>query len=311
MSNEVTMYKYTAYGLKIASEFQLGTTPSESFEEVDLVIRKGIVIEKVDDPIAFTKESSFNETEFILFVKNVAKFWARDGKEIVVETTNYPDYNRISIFLTSNIIGIIMYQRGIFPLHAGSVRLHDEAIFFMGDSGAGKSTICQEFISHGAKFVSDDIVTLAISANDALINPGFFQQKLWKSVMERYNLSGKGAKEVHQDMDKYIIPVQQDEVYSMIPIRAGVILKQGNVEKVTIRQLSFKEAFLELMRNTQYAYYTTMLHLEEKHFDYCYRLAKVIDLYELIRPVDIFTAPEQYALILKEVLKHGKEVNEN
>lgn len=54
-------------------------------------------------------------------------------------------------------------MRGMLPLHASSVVLHDKAWLFAGASGAGKSTLTAKLLKAGARLLADDLTPLTLA----------------------------------------------------------------------------------------------------------------------------------------------------
>lgn len=62
----------------------------------------------------------------------------------------------------SSVAAITLAMRGMLPLHASSVVLHDRAWLLAGPSGAGKSTMTAELLGAGARLLADDLTPLAL-----------------------------------------------------------------------------------------------------------------------------------------------------
>jgi hypothetical protein len=64
----------------------------------------------------------------------------------------------------SSVAAITLAMRGMLPLHASSVILHDRAWLLAGPSGAGKSTLTAELLSAGARLLADDLTPLGLAS---------------------------------------------------------------------------------------------------------------------------------------------------
>lgn len=62
----------------------------------------------------------------------------------------------------SSVAAITLAMRGMLPLHASSVVLHDRAWLLAGPSGAGKSTLTAELLGAGARLLADDLTPLTL-----------------------------------------------------------------------------------------------------------------------------------------------------
>lgn len=66
----------------------------------------------------------------------------------------------------------VRHVRGELTLHASAVAFGDRAIAFVGDSGAGKSTIAAHLCArHGASLVSDDLLFVDMRGDDLIVTP--------------------------------------------------------------------------------------------------------------------------------------------
>jgi hypothetical protein len=63
----------------------------------------------------------------------------------------------------SSVAAITLAMRGLVPLHASSVVLHERAWLLAGPSGAGKSTLAAELLGAGARLLADDLTALTLA----------------------------------------------------------------------------------------------------------------------------------------------------
>lgn len=64
----------------------------------------------------------------------------------------------------SSVAAITLAMRGMLPLHASAVILHDRAWLLAGPSGAGKSTLTAELLGAGARLLADDLTPLSLTS---------------------------------------------------------------------------------------------------------------------------------------------------
>jgi hypothetical protein len=79
----------------------------------------------------------------------------------IVETAPDLPLDRTEKLVRGPIRAVQRYVGGEMSLHASAVALHDRAIVFIGNGGAGKSTIAATLCdAHGAQLLSDDVLAV-------------------------------------------------------------------------------------------------------------------------------------------------------
>ena len=201
---------YRAYGLSINSEIELPElTIADPTALCDLYIKKGeISLPKLKKTqiyrrgirAFFGKDQSGN---LILKWDDLAVFKAENGNELTVSPeTN--DANLLSLFTVSEALGMILFQRGYFLLHASAVQVGDHALCFMGSPGAGKSTTAAAFVKAGCTLLSDDLTAIKFDeAGNAYIIPGYPQLKIWSQAAQGLSYDRIDLQPVSEGIDKF------------------------------------------------------------------------------------------------------------
>lgn len=113
------------FGLTIDSEVPLdGLVPAPDGSPVDVVIHRGPVGAMAD--LVITEAGSFKVT---------------DGRETIVEAHHHVPERNLRLCLIGSAMGLVLHQRGLFPLHANAVSQEGKAVAVAGATGAGKSTL--------------------------------------------------------------------------------------------------------------------------------------------------------------------------
>ncbi len=204
------MYFYKAYGLVISSEIALPEL--SNFEEqsnVDLHIQIGnIDLPKLKSTNIHRRGVKANfgyksENNIYLNWPEIADFQAKNGNLLTVQP-HLADSEVISLFTVSEALGLILYQRKLFLLHASAVKFGNTAFCFMGNPGAGKSTTAAAFIKAGCSLLSDDLTAITFNEKgESFIIPSYPQLKIWDTAVQGLKYSSSELKPVSEGVNKF------------------------------------------------------------------------------------------------------------
>lgn len=221
------MYFYKAYGLNIFSEIELPELSiAPPLISWDLHIKRGVII-----PPKLKKTSIYRRGIRALFGKNsenlvlhwegVATFEAINGNELTVDA-HTEDNNLISLFTVSEGLGLILFQKGYFLLHASSVKVGDKAWCFMGSPGAGKSTTAAAFIKAGCPLLSDDLTAISFDRDGkAYIIPAYPQLKIWDNTVNGLEYNRSDLQPVSEGVNKF--SYKPNGNFDLEPVLLGAI----------------------------------------------------------------------------------------
>jgi len=105
-----------------------------------------------------------------------SEIWCRWAQEATLED--------VVPYLAGPILGFVLRLRGVFCLHSSAVAVNAQAIAFIGQAQAGKSSTAAAFAKLGYTALSDDIVALADCGNRFLAHPGYARLCLWPDVAD-------------------------------------------------------------------------------------------------------------------------------
>jgi len=156
---------YEAYGLHVRSPvplpFARGREDLPAAAEPDVVIRLGAapaaLAGAADGRRAAGGHAEWEAAPgaFLINLYGVARYLVTGGREILVEPRGGSD-RKIGARLTGTVWAALLLQRGVVPFHASAVEFEAGAVLFLGDSGAGKSSLLGALLKRGHAMLADD-----------------------------------------------------------------------------------------------------------------------------------------------------------
>src|SRR4028118_942764 len=122
------MFFYQTYGVNIHSDFPL-TELLQGGEKRDIYIQKGKLKSPPLEPTSINRqgiEASFGGTpqEAYLRWQGIVTLLAKDGNILIVDPdSDNIDPQLLNLYILSEALGLILYQRGLFLLHASAIKI--------------------------------------------------------------------------------------------------------------------------------------------------------------------------------------------
>jgi hypothetical protein len=151
------MFSYRAFGLRIRSDIELPELTPEAFDgagDIEIGIRPLGIIAGLTKPY-----HDFSSELQVLAYPEVGAFVIEGVDRIFVEPTPGAPSGLLAFPLLGPVMGLLLHLRGNFVLHASAVSLGGRGIGFLGDKGAGKSTLATTLLRQpGAALLTDDLL---------------------------------------------------------------------------------------------------------------------------------------------------------
>jgi hypothetical protein len=276
-------HRYQLFGLRVDAELALPEALNDdSALEPDVAVR----MEAIDWPPTPSGISAVADG-LMLTVPDVARYWIRDGREIIVDAVpGVPDKN-VRLYLLGSAMGAVLHQRGLLPLHANVVEIDGRAIAFVGESGAGKSTLAGWFHDRGRRVLSDDVCVIhGIEAGRPLVFPAVRRLRLCRDALLA---SGRAPEDFEPSysgdpaFDKFDIPLAPDDA-TPLPLSAIVLLAFGTRDEVEL--VGGVEAAEILYAHTYRGGMVDQVGKVELHWQAVTRLLQSIQVLRWSRPRD-------------------------
>ena len=285
-------FSYLAYGLHIRSSFPIpefvsGGSGSDLTIEVDSDRTMGDYV-----PPAVAAQSlalRLSREEAVVYLQGAGVFIITDGCHVVIIPGPGASPLRIRRCLTGTIMAIVLYQRGLFILHASAVRMTNAAVMFLGHSGEGKSSWAGALHAQGYGFVTDDVAAVCLEPQPVTLAPSFPQLKLspeMATALGYADLPAQPTGQVAGDKREYrlVQPFGQEP----LPIQHIYVLASG--PELQIEPLVPHEGLMALMCHSALAPFLDLG--EAEHFLQCAALVKACPVYRLQRPHNLSLLPE-------------------
>ena len=179
-----------------------------------------------------------------------------DGRLIAARPLRRSSSEAFHTYLLGQALSFALIKQGFDPLDATVVAIDGVAVAFLGESGYGKSTLAAAFVRAGHRVLTDDLLVLSEQDDAFMAQPGPPRIKLFPEIA-RAVLSPKACGiPIAKMTPKLVIPLEEGQtVGSAVPLKIVYVLGKPagsgpEPDKVTIRQLSQRQACLALIRNT-------------------------------------------------------------
>ncbi|MEA2107106.1 MAG: hypothetical protein U9P82_10410 [Bacteroidota bacterium] len=273
-------YRYKAFGLNFMADFEIPEL-LESAENPEVSIRIGKTPAQINTIIKKGVRYQAGKDEFLLETDRIAKFYIKNGNEIIVEPFKQEVDKEVRLFLLGSAFGALFLQRGLLPIHGSAIRFGHSTSIFTGLSGAGKSSIAAWFVQQGYQILADDISVINHSLQ---VEPGFPGMKIWKDVLEKLGISTDSLYSIRSDIQKYKYGVESNFCTQPLPVKNIFIIHPKNTPGFVSEELTGIEKFNALKNNTFRYRFVEGLQKQQEHFMVINQLIQQVKVYRIKRP---------------------------
>lgn len=233
---------------------------------------------------------------------------APDGRRITCRSLNGSAREAFHTYLLSQVLSFALLKRGIEPLHSTAVVVDGEAVGFIGDCGYGKSTLGATFLQARYPLLTDDLLVVKQEDGWYYGYPGPPRIKLFPEIAKSLLGEHIEGTPMNNLTPKLIIPLtRRRSHHAAAPLKAIYVLTHpgtgSRCERVTIRRLSQRRAFLELLKNT---FNTTIVKAErlKGQFVLAAEIASKVPIKLLSYPRTLPSLPSVREAILSDLRRH-------
>lgn len=201
-------------------------------------------------------------------------------------------------------LSFAMINLGFEPLHSTTVVIDGHAVALMGDCGYGKSSLGASFVKAGYRLLTDDLLVTSAENGQLLAYPGAPRVKLYPAIAKI--IFGPRVKGLRLEplTPKLIIPLTNARSQrTPVPLKAIYMLTPPGARRprrVTIKKLTPRRAFLELVRNTFNMSVSEPARLE-RQFAQATQIALTVPIKSLSYPRELKMLDEAREAILEDL----------
>src|SRR5947209_2991393 len=210
--------------------------------------------------------------------QGIARFRIREGQEITIAPDPGVEEGLVRALLLGPALAVVLHQRGFLILHGSAIVLHEKVVAFLGQEGAGKSTIAATMHERGHALMADDVVAIRTNVAVPLVFPAYPQLNLSPDVVASLGHDLATLPRLHSRVEKRALRAIPGFPQNPLPLDLLYVLGKGSRSEVeTLRP---QEAFVELLRHS----YGTRLfqgRAAPEHFRQCARLVRAVSVRRL------------------------------
>ena len=272
---------YWAFGLRVRSNLELPElVEAQSGSDPDVIIEQGEIPEAAETGTTRVGDG------LALSVPHVARYRIECGRKIIVDAEPGVPERNVRLFLLGSAFGALLHQRGLLPLHANAIEIQDKAVAFMGEQGAGKSTLAAWFYDRGHGLLADDVCVIGFDSDGhALAYPGLPRMRLWADAIFASGREPHGYERSYVDdaYAKFDVPTIPLKLASSARELAGLyVLDRGEV--FSIEPMKGIDAVEAVFANTYRGAYLAATGNRQEHWRSSTQLVLRVPVFRVRRP---------------------------
>jgi hypothetical protein len=178
-----------------------------------------------------------------------------DGGRIAGRSLSVTSAEAFHAYLLGHVLSYALLKRGMDPLHGTVVVVDGAAIAFLGDCGYGKSSLAASFIEAGHRLLTDDLMVVKSNTDGFAAFPGPPRIKLSPKIARALLETESRGVPMNRFTPKLVVPLCSRQIHQApAPLKAIYLLtppaRRARTARVTIRRVSQRRSFVELLRNT-------------------------------------------------------------
>lgn len=282
-------YKYLAYGIPIISSVELPAFVecSDEINTKPIYVSQGKTPETLQEPALEEKPFSiFNENELLYAVPNVARYYVRNGEEIIIESLE-GNWSEILLFFYSNCMAAALFQRELIPFHVSGVFIReDKVLLFAAPSRTGKSTTSVMLQQKGYAPFTDDTAILYVEDGKCFAHASYPMIRLWQNSITQQTILEENTKQsirTNIEIDKYGFAFHQQFVTEKVEV-AGIVFLEAEGNEIQVQKNKLNVAIQHLGNNIYRKQWLNGMKKQVLQFKQLTSIVNVVPTWNATRP---------------------------
>jgi hypothetical protein len=213
----------------------------------------------------------------------------------------------IELRLLGPVLAWWLESRGIAALHASAIAAGGRAAVLLSTHGAGKTGLAAALMRAGCELLTDDLLPVEERSGTFLGRPGYPQMRMWPDEAVHFLGGYEGLSLVHPELSKRRVPVGPDGYGAFcddpLPLACLYLPERlpDSEVPVEIREVSPRDALIELVRHSFSPYLVEAAGLQPARFDFFARLVTKVPVRRLSYPTGFSRLPEVADAVLRDL----------
>lgn len=249
--------------------------------------------------------------KYLIRFPDYADFWvSSNGREIdCIPCPDIPQETLNHLFL-DQVFPCLLTQNNQIMFHAAAVGINGEAVAFIGETGAGKSTLTSSLCSKGFQLLTDDGLLVVEEAGRFWVVPGYPSVRLWPESLPEIFAGNPPSTDVAHYSDKQRVAAEQAAfpfAMERMPLRGIYLLQPQETDsagEIAITRIFPRDAFNECFNSIFRLDFRDRVKLKEQ-FTMTARMVEATPVFSLNFPHDFSQLTAVHACLLAH-LNHNE-----
>lgn len=289
---------YLIYGLRIWSELAIEEAIAADDQSAvpDVVVRYGGMPDEINEKmkdIPFSQNAIMHNSNSLYFrIQNVASYFVTKD-EVVIERIEGATDMQVKCFLLGSSLGFCMALKNMIAIHGGAVAKYGRGLIVTGESGAGKSTVCDSLREHGFEFISDDVCAISGNGDYMHIDLAYPQQKLCRDAAVRCGYDLSELIYINEDRDKFAIRLKDGYLPEGADFHFLFEIVISDDDEFEFKKIEGHDKLFTVIRNIYRGEGSlNMWGMPPAAMKVCATIAATADIYQIKRPKNRVVVPE-------------------